>query len=247
MSTYKTKIKVLAPIVRFLWPVKVINRHRFHDGKGVYICNHYGIMDANPMCGYLFHEKFNVVVKHDSYKWPLKPIMKAVNAIPINRTQTDFRAIKQCLTVLRNNEPLLIFPEGTRNKSNTPKKLLPFKEGAAMFALKTNSPIIPMIYYDCPRLFRKTYLNIGEPIYFDDIKDLPPIEARDIATERAIDAMNKIRAELDAIVENKSELKKKLKDEKAYKKSLKQNHKESKVDNKDNNLIDNESIDRKTE
>lgn len=224
MSTYKTKIKILSPIVRFLWPVKVINRHRFRDGKGVYICNHYGIMDANPMCGYLFHNKFNVVVKHDSFKGPLKPIMKAVNAIPINRTQTDFRAIKQCLTVLRNNEPLLIFPEGTRNKSNTPKKLLPFKEGAAMFALKTNSPIIPMIYYDCPRLFRKTYLNIGEPIYFDDIKDLPPIEARDIATERAINAMNELRIELDAIVENKSELKKKLKEEKTYKKSLKKNH-----------------------
>lgn len=224
MSTYRTKIKILSPIVRFLWPVKVINRHRFKDGKGVYICNHYGIMDANPMCGYLFHNKFNVVVKHDSFKGPLKPIMKAVNAIPINRTQTDFRAIKQCLTVLRNNEPLLIFPEGTRNKSNTPKKLLPFKEGAAMFALKTNSPIIPMIYYDCPRLFRKTYLNIGEPIYFDDIKDLPPIEARDIATERAINAMNELRIELDAIVENKSELKKKLKEEKTYKKSLKKNH-----------------------
>lgn len=245
MSTYKTKIKILSPIVRFLWPVKVINRHRFRDGKGVYICNHYGIMDANPMCGYLFHNKFNVVVKHDSYKGPLKPIMKAVNAIPINRTQTDFRAIKQCLTVLRNNEPLLIFPEGTRNKSNTPKKLLPFKEGAAMFALKTNAPIIPMIYYDCPRLFRKTYLNIGEPIYFDDIKDLPPIEARDIATERAINAMNELRIELDAIVENKSELKKKLKEEKAYKKSLKKNHNLSNVQNENEGI--NESAKDKTE
>lgn len=245
MSTYKTKIKILSPIVRFLWPVKVINRHRFRDGKGVYICNHYGIMDANPMCGYLFHNKFNVVVKHDSFKGPLKPIMKAVNAIPINRTQTDFRAIKQCLTVLRNNEPLLIFPEGTRNKSNTPKKLLPFKEGAAMFALKTNAPIIPMIYYDCPRLFRKTYLNIGEPIYFDDIKDLPPIEARDIATERAINAMNELRIELDAIVENKSELKKKLKEEKAYKKSLKKNYNLSNVQNE--NEGDNEFAKDKTE
>lgn len=227
-TTYKTKIKILGPAVRFLWPLRIINKQRFIEGKGVYVCNHYGIMDANALCGYLFHDKINIVMKHDSYKGILKPFMKAVNAIPIHRGEADMRAIKNCVTVLRKNEPLLIFPEGTRNKTDDPKTMLPIKEGAALFALKTNAPIIPLLYYDCSRMFKRTFLNIGEPIYCDDLHVIPNTEARDILTQRMIDSFKALRIEIDNIVEDKTARKKAIKESKAYAKFEKRQLKEAK-------------------
>lgn len=227
-TTYKTKIKILGPVVRFLWPLRIINKQRFIDGKGVYVCNHYGIMDANALCGYLFHDKINIVMKHDSYKGILKPFMKAVNAIPIHRGEADMRAIKNCVTVLRRGEPLLIFPEGTRNRTSDTKTMLPIKEGAALFALKTKAPIIPLLYYDCSKMFKRTFLNIGEPIYCDDLLEISSPEAREILTQRMVDGFTALRIELDNIVENKELRKLAIKESKAYAKDEKRRKKEFK-------------------
>lgn len=227
-TTYKTKIKILGPVVRFLWPLRIINKQRFIEGKGVYVCNHYGIMDANALCGYLFHDKINIVMKHDSYKGILKPFMKAVNAIPIHRGEADMRAIKNCVTVLRRGEPLLIFPEGTRNRTSDPKTMLPIKEGAALFALKTKAPIIPLLYYDCSKMFKRTFLNIGEPIFCDDLTEMSSPEAREILTQRMVDGFTSLRIELDNIVEHKELRKIAVKESKNYAREEKRRKKDIK-------------------
>jgi 1-acyl-sn-glycerol-3-phosphate acyltransferase len=50
-----------------------------------------------------------------------------------------FKDIKE---VVKDGDSIYIFPEGTRNKENTP--LSSFKEGARVIALKNRLPILPV-------------------------------------------------------------------------------------------------------
>ena len=62
---------------------------------------------------------------------------------------------------------MLFFPQGTRAKT-------PYiegdsaKEGVAMFAIRTNTPVVPMMYNKKIKPFRRVKLYIGEPIYPDE-------------------------------------------------------------------------------
>ena len=72
-------------------------------------------------------------------------------------------SIKISLKLLKNNELLMIFPEGTRNK--TQNNLLEFRKGAVRIAKSTNTPILPFAIKGEYKLFRKSItLEFGNPI-----------------------------------------------------------------------------------
>ena len=106
-----------------------------------------------------------------------------------------------------NNQPLIVFPEGTRNKTGN-KQMLEFKDGVAMFALKTKSPIIPMIYYKPIKTFRKTYLLIGDPMYLDEFYGEGVKEARSEVTNKLKLRMADMQAQLEEMLLDKKALKK---------------------------------------
>jgi len=108
------------------------------------------------------------MAKKELFDWIiLKDIFSKMGAFPVDRNNADIKAIKESLRVLRNNEILGIFPEGTRNK--TDNIILPFKEGVASIASKTKSLIVPFgIAGEYRR--NKLKLNIGEPIDISEIE-----------------------------------------------------------------------------
>ena len=63
---------------------------------------------------------------------------------------------------MKNGEKICIYPEGTRNK--TEEEMLPFRHGAAVMSIKCKVPIIPVVIYEKPRIFRCTHILIGEPL-----------------------------------------------------------------------------------
>ena len=97
----------------------------------------------------------------------LKDVFRKMGSFPVDRDKADIKAIKESLRILKNNEVLGIFPEGTRNKTN--EILLPFKEGVTTIASKTNSLIVPFgIGGEYKR--GKLKLNIGEAINIKNIE-----------------------------------------------------------------------------
>lgn len=63
------------------------------------------------------------------------------NALPIQR-QADFaRGLRTLEAVLTEGRPLILFPEGRRSVDG---ELVEFKPGAAMLAVRTNTPIVPV-------------------------------------------------------------------------------------------------------
>ena len=66
---------------------------------------------------------------------------------------------------------MCLFPEGTRNPNVD--CLQEFHTGAALFALKTKSPIRPFYIWDKSRPFRKNYMIVGDEFTLDEFYDQP--------------------------------------------------------------------------
>ena len=75
---------------------------------------------------------------------------------------SSFTLTKDILKVLKNGDNLIIFPEGTRNKSKD-LKLLELKDGAGIFAFKSKKTILPIMMKSKPKLFRRTKIYVGKP------------------------------------------------------------------------------------
>ncbi|MDK2972956.1 MAG: 1-acyl-sn-glycerol-3-phosphate acyltransferase [Candidatus Sumerlaeota bacterium] len=67
-------------------------------------------------------------------------ILTALGSLPVDRSAASDRgAIKASLECLKNGEPLLVFPEGTRTSDGT---LQPFRDGPARIALMVPGTLI---------------------------------------------------------------------------------------------------------
>ena len=85
---------------------------------------------------------------------------KKFGVFPVDRNKNDLQAYKTAIKILKNNEVLGIFVQGTRKKN-----LDGAKDGAAMFAIKTNLPIVPININANYKFFSTVKINIGKPIY----------------------------------------------------------------------------------
>lgn len=72
---------------------------------------------------------------------PFSWLIETLGAFPVHRETTDRRAFERSLEVLRAGEPLVLFPEGTRNSGPL---IGPIREGAAYLALRAGVPIVPV-------------------------------------------------------------------------------------------------------
>ena len=72
---------------------------------------------------------------------PVGAVLAALGGFPVTRGTADLEALKRCLEVLALGEPIVMFPEGTRQFGET---VQPLFDGAAYLAIKANVPIIPV-------------------------------------------------------------------------------------------------------
>ncbi|MEG1509752.1 MAG: lysophospholipid acyltransferase family protein [Clostridia bacterium] len=199
---YRFVRAILSPLIRVIWPTKIwCKQNALTEQKAVFICNHYSLMDSNALVAQLFKKKFNALVKQEAFKEGFaSKFLTAAGGIPIKRGEPDITAVKKIMAVLDRNEPILIYPEGTRNEKDC-KSMLPFKSGPAVFAIKKQAPIIPMIFYRSAKVFRKNYVLIGKPIYLEQYYNQNVSQIKEEATQILYEAMVDLRAECDVIVE----------------------------------------------
>ncbi len=162
-------IVVASFFFKIIYPFKIYNKPKKIEGGGVVCCNHYKASDFLYMFN-LTERPVSLIAKKEAFNNKfIAFILKKFKAIPINRDGNDLKALMECTKRLKNNELIGVFPEGTRNR--TEQDLLPLKSGFVYFAIKSKTPIIPMMQCNRPRAFRKTRLMVGEPIYFTEFYD----------------------------------------------------------------------------
>ena len=163
-------VKIFYPILFWIfWVVMALyhwptyrGRKNLPEGPCVLCGNHSGF--ADPIWVFLAMRtrvppwtmaKKSVMEKPLLGRW-----LAAFRAFPVDRDSVDIGAIKKSLSVLKQGEKLLIFPEGTRIKKG--KKSEP-KSGAVMLAQRAGVPIVPVYITPNRKPFQPIKIIIGEP------------------------------------------------------------------------------------
>lgn len=141
------------------------------DGAVVLVGNHVSLWDP-VILACSVDRAVNFMAKEELFKIPvLGRLITLLHAFPIKRGRPDRNALRIASERLKNGKVLGLFPEGTRSKTG---ELLPFHPGAALFALRSQAPIIPMALIGTRTTFPlslrgKICVVIGKPLIYDDL------------------------------------------------------------------------------
>ena len=162
---------IFLPMV-IIFPIKKVGKKNLKELKGknyILACNHMSNADAIRL-DITFGKKYRYLAKKELFKKKFTgAFMRTLGAVPVDRSQADPRAIKEIFRLIGENKKIAIFPQGTRAKTVHIEDGSA-KEGVAMFAIRTNTPVVPMMYDRKLRPFRRTKLIIGKPIYPDETR-----------------------------------------------------------------------------
>ena len=149
----------------FLWhPIyRVKGRENVPKNGRLVICsNHSGMADPFWVCLSLRLGHIpRIMAKKEAMQYPVVGwIMDKIGVFGVDRDAADVHAVKIGMRALRNEEQLLIFPEGTRvrnRKDSQPKR------GAVTLASRTDTPILPVYVSMRQYPWQPVTVSIGEP------------------------------------------------------------------------------------
>ena len=90
------------------------------------------------------------------------PVLKKCGICFVDRGKADIDAIRNMMRCLKHGEKVFMFPEGTRHQDG---EFGDAKTGAAMLALRTGVPIIPIYLPAEKKWFRWNPVVFGEAYY----------------------------------------------------------------------------------
>lgn len=155
-----------------IFPIKKVGKKNLKELKGknyILACNHMSNMDA-VMLDISMKKKYRYLAKKELFKKKLTgAFMRSLGAVPVDRSQADPKAIKEIFRLIGKNKNIAIFPQGTRAKTVHIEDGSA-KEGVALFSIRTNTPVLPVMLNKKIKPFRRTKLIIGKPIYPDEAK-----------------------------------------------------------------------------
>lgn len=152
------------------------------DRAVLYVGNHRSYFDI--LVGYTTVPGFmGFVAKAEMLKIPLlRSWMKNVNCLFLDRKdiKAGLKTILEGIEKVKSGVSIWIYPEGTRNRNEDIRELLPFKEGSLKIAEKSGCPVVPVAMVGTAEIFEKHFPFIrpshvtvyyGKPFY---IKELEP-------------------------------------------------------------------------
>lgn len=163
-AVYRFLLAVCRIGMFFYHPVfKVVGRENVPQRTRVVICcNHSGLADPIWLLFALRLDQMpRIMAKKQAMKIPvLGAFLRAIGVFGVDRDKADVNAIKTGIKCLRDEQALMIFPEGTRMRAG---KVVEPKDGALMLASRTDSPVLP-VYLSTERIpFGPIRCVIGKP------------------------------------------------------------------------------------
>lgn len=125
--------------------VQVVDPHK-RDPKATYIfvVNHSNMLDILVAGGSIVHP-FRPLAKKELLNIPILGWVFRFMFLPVDRksVQSRSRSFQRMVEKLKEGISILIFPEGTRNR--TPEPLKSFYDGAFRLSVETGVPILPVV------------------------------------------------------------------------------------------------------
>jgi 1-acyl-sn-glycerol-3-phosphate acyltransferase len=128
-------------------------------GAGILVSNHIAAVDPAILVGAL-SRPIALMSKVENYRGVLKLFMPLVGAFTVRRGTVDRRALQTAERLLEQGRLLCLFPEGTRSLSG---ELGQAHGGAALLAIKSGAPVIPVAITGTPQIFTRRFPWVGFP------------------------------------------------------------------------------------
>lgn len=204
-------IVVVTVATKIAWPWKIKDAELlWNDRRGrIIVMNHQSMLDPVVTVASLWFRGMRVrpIYKSEFDKSKLVTwIFSRVGAIPVVRGTADMKFIRRAQHAIERGECVLIYPEGTRVRSDDQK--IEFHKGFALIARLTKAPVQPMAIVGARNItpkgthwkrFGRVYLKAGSCIELSELGVSGRKEQTD-AMERA-----SMRAVYDLVGELRSE------------------------------------------
>lgn len=143
------------------------------DGGLLFCANHQSNWDP-PAVAAAFPRKISIMAKEELFQKPLLGrLIKALRAFPIRRGKGDAGAVMATLKLLGSGDATLVFPEGTRVRSEEERKR-EINPGIIRIAIKARVPILPCYTNGKYRPFGGLKVTFGKPISYEEYYDEAP-------------------------------------------------------------------------
>ena len=198
---YRLVVLTAKPVMYGLYRLEVDGLENVPASGGfVLSANHTSSFDPWPL-GVAIGDRHYLrhMAKSELYWRPLKWVVDAGGGFPVRRGERDTKAMETAVELARQGDAVVMFPEGTRRKKGLRKKWeARAHTGAARIALSAGVPLVPAAISGTDRLARlgKVRVRYGPPVELDDLEGLDPHDAAQLATDRLMEAIHAMEADL---------------------------------------------------
>ncbi|WP_314558092.1 lysophospholipid acyltransferase family protein [uncultured Parvimonas sp.] len=188
---YRFLVSIVSVLVKLIYRVKINGIENLKDDQPFIIsANHIHIFDPVILATLTKRQIFFLSKKELFEKKLFAKFFGKLGVIPIDRDNTDIKAIKSCFRVIRAGKILGIFPEGTRVKTVDINNM---KKGVALIALKNKVNILPIHIEGTYRIFSKITVDIYPMIEINNFENMEDSEAIDKLTEELFNQIYQVK------------------------------------------------------
>lgn len=196
---YLKAVKNLKPIFDHFIPYQVLGKQYIPKKEPFIIaCNHRTMADPPAIMSAIGdispNTKLRLLAKSSFLDIPgISIFLKNIGIVFVDRNNENSRKYSksECMKLISHGSNLIIFPEGTRNKTNKP--LLKYNRGAFEISQAMQVPIVPCGIFHLNN--KPVIMNFGKPIQvrYDDDLDLVINDVQEIT----IDLINKSKQKIN--------------------------------------------------
>jgi 1-acyl-sn-glycerol-3-phosphate acyltransferase len=163
----------------------------------MFVANHTNMLDL-PITGFFLQHYYKSLVKKELKYVPIFGFLIKVSSVKVDRSNPESRKLSTQIIVdkVKHGISFMIFPEGTRNKTDQPLKS--FYSGAFKTAIMAQVPIQPMVYLD------HRYLQPVRGFRFYPghirVKILDAIETKGMEYEQAHELQDRVYRLIEAVI-----------------------------------------------
>ena len=166
-------VNILWVVTRILWPWRIEHAERLlADPRGrVVIMNHQSMLDPVIVVVTMWRAGVPVRIVYKSDFDRIRPaawLFSRAGGFPVERGTADMRTVRRARTMLMRGECVLIYPEGTRIRSDADERP---HGGYAIMAQLAKAPVQPVAMIGARRLRPRSrvFVDVGEPIEWSEL------------------------------------------------------------------------------
>ena len=169
-------------LARVLWGARVEGeQHIPRSGPFILVSNHTSNLDPEILgwaIGFRTNRLIHFMAKTEMRRWPVIGWLATQSGVYfVRRGERDRAAQRYSLEALAAGRPIAMFPEGTRSRDG---HLKAGKSGAALLAMRSGAPLLPVGIAGTHRLFpgdsklphpSRILIRVGEPFTLPHVPD----------------------------------------------------------------------------